>query len=598
MTTRLRIVASLLAVTVVSTAHAQSNRFDAIAPKGSALVLFARNAKVVVDGIDASPIGRFFASPELAPLVAPVQEESKKAQSKQLREMGIDADSIPWPGPVGLAVFVEHNEELDAPELGALVWADYEDRADEAAKVLDGLVRHLEKDSGRPFETVEVAGGLRATRIEFSEDVPAGGGSDPQPPRRGRPGGFDALAEFASVPEAAYIVRQGSQFFLATSVPVLEEAMAASAGQGGASIAGSDDYVGVMGLAGSPDIALVLIPEPLEKLAEPLFAGPMSSAKVVVSKLFGGIRALALFGSVSESDAPIAFGSAIFAPGVRTGVLELLTESSVIEPPLPALGERAVTYQRINVRFAKILELIEAVIAGLPDTEADAIEGMIAPFQAGLQQGLSSLGPAVYSVTEPSRGDGTPARSMTAMKCSNEKVANALLATMLPQAGMMPRDFKGQVVYGGDGMPIEFGLGGGAMLIGTPEAVEQGLRAAADPGAKSLADDAVYQHCQKAIPDGPVCAWGYMDVATMLAEDLEARRKSETSTRPEQDDGDLEAFGVAVPPLPYDGLFETALEKIDEPLIARYFGPVVWDVRENARGLVMKGAWLRPRSPH
>jgi hypothetical protein len=593
------VVLACITLSHPAVALAEGVPFERIAPKGSAVILIARNAKATLERVDASPVGQFFAAPEIASFVGPANEEAKREQSKKLREMGIEADTIPWPGPLGLSLFVEHNEELDAPELGVLAHADYEERADAASTIFDGLVRTLEKDAGKPFEQVEVAGGVKATRIPLPEEEESGAPTQPQPPRRGRPRGIDAIDEFASAPEAIFFARHGTQFFLATSVPVLEEAMAAAAGKGGASVADSEAFAGVAAMTGDPEVALVVIPEPLEVLAEPFLAGPMESGKVLISKLFGGIKALALFGAAPGGDAPITFGSAVFAPGVRSGVLEIVSESTPIETPPATLGERAISFQRLNVRFSKILELIEGVVASLPDNEADAIEGLLAPFQAGLEQGLASLGPAVFTVTEPSRGTEELPRTLTAMKCSNEKVANALLATMLPQAGMMPRDFKGHIVYSGEGMPMEVGLGGGAMLVGTPEAVQQGLRAAADPGAKTLSDDAIYLRCQQAVPAGAVCAWGYTDMASSLTEQVEAMKKAMHEAEAAPANGEVEEedpFAVAIPALPYDGLVEKAVEKIDAQLIARYFGPIVWDVRANPNGIIMRGAWLRPRS--
>ena len=590
------IVSLVACVCAQSSLAADTIPFERLAPKGSALIASAKDVNALIRKIDESPIGQFFVAPELAPALKAVREEQRRASVEAFKELGADVEEMPWPGPVGLSLFIAHNEELDAPEVGALLWADYQDRADAAGKVFDAVIKKAEKELGKPFEEVDVAGG-KATRIEFPSEDGEPGPQQPQPPRRGRPGPLDALSEFAEVPEALYYFRQSTQFFVASSVPVLEEAIAAAKGQAGPSISDSDDWNGVQSLMGASDVSLVVLPAPLEELVEPMFAGPMASAKVVVSKLFGGIRGFALSGRAEDGVAMVSFGTVIYAPGERTGVLDILSEATPIEPPPSLIGEHAVTFQRMNVRFAKILELIEGVVSSLPDNESDAIQGMLEPFQMGLKQGLSSLGPAVWSITEPLAAGATVQRGLTAMKCSNEKVANALLATMLPQAGMMPRDFKGQVVYSGEGMPVEVGLGGGALLIGTPEAVEQALRAASDPTAKALADDPLYRECAAAVAAGPVCAWGFVDTASMIdatnkTAAAQAAKMGSPEPQPAAEEDDPYAI---VMPNSYDDLMDAALEKVDHAMLARYFGPIVWDARSETKGLVMRGQWLRPK---
>ena len=571
--------------------------FERIAPKGSALVASAKDLNAFVHRIDASPMGQFFVAPELESVAGPAREEFKRDSAKRLQELGVDIKTVPWPGPIGFALFVEHNEELDAPELGVLAWADYQERAEDAGKLFDGVIRELEKEHGKPFEQVEITGGKKATRLELPADEPPAGPQQPQPPRRGRPRGVDALGELTAIPEAFYYFRNESQFFIASSVPVLEEALASAAGEATLSIADSEEWRGIAGLAGEQDLSIVIIPAPLEPLAEPFLMGPMASAKVIISKLFGGIRAFAIFGSARDGEAMLDIGTAIYAPGERGGVLEIISEATPIEPPPSLVGECAISFQRMNVRFGMILEMIEGIIEALPDNEADGIRGMMEPFNDGLKQGLSSLGPAVFLVTEASPGGAEDARTLTAMKCSNEKVANALLATILPLAGMMPRDFRGQVVYSGEGSPVEFGLGGGALLIGTPESVEQALRSASDPSAKSLADDPMYRRCSESVAAGPVCSWGYYDLATAFDAQRKAMIKAQSAevVVETDEDADDDTLDVMVP-IQFDATLEKALEKIDYELLVRHFGPVVWDVRDDPRGLVMRGKWLRPEA--
>ncbi len=559
--------------------------FERIAPKGSALVASARNFNETVRRVDESPIGQFFRAPELESALKPVREESAKARAEAYQELGVDLKEMPWPGQVGLSLFIAHNEELDAPEIGVLVFADYEERADDAAKVFDAVIRKMEKENGgKSFEEVDLAGGLKAKRVDISS------GED-----EGDEGAFGPMGAFVEMPEAMFYCRSASQFFLVSSLPALEDALEAASGKANSSVSDTEEWKGVQSMIDSPDMSIVIIPAPIEPLMEPMFAGPMASAKTLISKLFGGIKAVAWYGRIEEGAAAMSFGGAVFAPGATGGLMEIMAESTPVEPPPSLVGEHAVSFQRINVRFGKILELIESVIASLPDNEADMIDGMMDPFRGGLKEGLSSIGPAVWTISEAPAAGSVEPRTLTAMKCSNEKVANALLATLLPQAGMMPRDFKGQIVYSGESMPMEVGLGGGALLIGTPESVEQALRSASDPTAKSLSDDPMYRECAQAVTAGPVCAWGYVDLATQIDLQRKAALEGEKGiSRLEDQPDDEDPWAVAMDN-PYDGLIEAAYEKVDHAFLARFFGPIVWEVRSSEKGMVMKGQWLRPK---
>lgn len=572
-------------------------KFESMAPKGSALVIVAHNLNATTARFESGPLGQLMVAPEIESVGAPVRKESARKRAEQLQALGIEVESVPWPGPMGIAVFVEHNEELDAPEIGLLAWADYEVRADAAGKVFDGLIRDLEKDAGHPFEQVEVHGGAKATRVELPAEPSTDDPQDPQPPRRRPPSGIDALGSVTAMPEALYFIRVGSQFFAASNVATLEDAIAVSSGKVAASVADSDDWRGMATLIGESDVSITLVIAPLAEVMAPLFAGPMESVKGILSQLFGDVRAVSLAVRGADQQNIVDASLAIYIPGEKSGLMDLLSESTPIEAPAAILGDEAITYQRLNVRFGQIMAMLEGIISTLPEFQADAIAPMLEQYALGLTKAFACLGPAISTVSRKAPGGTDGTRSITAIRCTDEKATNALLATILPQAGLMPRDFQGQVVYGGDGMEMEFGLGGGALVIGEAESVEQALRSSTDASLKSLGEDPIYRKAVSSIAPGSVVGWGYTDMPTMLdmsRKDILAMNEQvpeEFVADGAAADGEENGLGILIP-AQFDPALEPALEKLDHTVLSRYLGPAVWDVRSVSKGMKVRFQWL------
>lgn len=590
-------VAALCSTIVQSAFAGDGAKFERIAPKNSVLVLWAKDLGEFAARAEATGIGQIFNAPELASVTGPIREEARKQREADLQKLGVDGSEVPWPAGAGLSILVEHDEELDAPAIGLLIWADYGSRSETAAKLADGVIKEMEKDLGKSFEEVEIQGGRKATRIEFPDEDQPNNPQSPQPPRRRRPGGLDALGELAAVPESVYYAHVDSQFFLASSVPVLEEAIAAATGQASPSIADSDDWRGVNALCGEQDLGAVLMIEPLKVLLAPVFVGPMASTKSIAGGFFGDVRSIALFAKGDTDSSLISAGAAAYIPGPKVGLMDLVSASTPVEPPPAMLGDNALSYYRINVKFDQIMKMVEGIVDSLSGPEADAIAPMLAQFGPGLSKTFSAMGPQVWSVTQAPLGDATEGRGVTAIKCSDEKVANAVLATLLPSAGLMPRDFRGQVVYGSEFSPMEVGIGGGAMLLGTSEAVEQALRSSSDPAAVPLSEGALFKQCAASLQVGAVSGWGFADMPAILdrsRKDFIAFGSGELPDDLVAGEGEGDSAFDNMMPMQVDPKMVGALDTVDHALLTRYLGPLVWDLRSEDKGLVYRANWLRP----
>ncbi|MSQ89823.1 MAG: hypothetical protein EXS01_00295 [Phycisphaerales bacterium] len=580
----------------VGAARADSIKFETMAPKGSALVIAAKDLDATATRFMAGPLGQMLSAPEIAAEVSAARKESERKRSAELQALGIDVESVPWPGPLGLSLFVERNEELDAPEVGLLLWADYGERADAAGKVFDGLIRELEKDAARPFEQVEIQGGIKATRVELPQPAESDDPQDPQPPRRRPPRGMDALGGITQMPEALFFIRVGSQFFAASNIPALEDAIAAASGKQVECVADTEDWRGMTGIVGEQDLSATLIFAPLEELVAPMFAGPMASVPVILKELFGDVRALALTMRGEESSAFIDTSLTAYVLGEKIGLIDLFSESTPIEAPAALLGDEAVTYQRFNIRFGNIMSMIEGVVESLPEYQSDAIAPLLEQYGPGLTKVFSCLGPEVSTLSRKSSDGAGETRAVTAIRCTDEKATNALLATILPQTGLMPRDFQGNIVYGGESLETEFGLGGGALVFGAPQAVEQALRSASDATGKSLSEDPIYRSALAALNGGAVVGWGYTDMPTFIESNQKALAELQ-SELPEdlvvdpdatEDEDELDV----VTPFQFGPATLLPLQKLDHAALSRYVGPLVWDIRSEPKSLSARFRWL------
>jgi hypothetical protein len=571
-------------------------RFESIAPIGSFVVFSGRDISATATRWAATPAAQLMQAPELATVTAQAEAESKQERGEAFREMGIDATEMPWPGPTGLALFTERNEDLDAAQLGVLVWADFGPRADEASKVFDGLIRFMEKDLKKTFEQVEVAGGLKATRIELPSDEEEGDGQ-PQPPRRRR--GMDGIGELLATPEAMFFVRRDSEFFLASTPAALEDAMEAAAGKARDSVQTTDDWRGLSSMLGDQELSLMLFTAPVQELLEPLYIGPASSVPVVMRDLFGDIRGWGIAaGDGGGGDAYFGMTYAAYVPGEKRGLVALLSDATAVSNPPSTLGDDAVSFQRVNLRFGGIMQMLEDLVASLPDNEADAISPTLQQFGPGMTKAFGGLGPEISGVFRKAPDEEDGMRSVMVVRCADEKATNALLATMLPSAGMMPRDFQGQIIYGGDMVDMEVGVGVGALVMGSSAEVQQAMRSGSDPTSKSIADLPIYRRCLGSIAAGTVVGWGFIDLPIVLDENRKQIQALQDSfpigdDEDGEDDEETDPSDVLFSQSGTD-VWRSAFDKADLKVLQRYIGPLVWDLRSDAKGISGSAKFLGP----
>jgi hypothetical protein len=563
---------------------------EEIAPKSTFLALGIADMGAMAERLSRTPLARLFDDPIMKAMV----DENERAaeaeeRTRRLAELGIDTDEVPWPGAFRLALFVERNAELDADAIGVMACADYGANAEVAAKMVDGIIQRLERESGRGTERVDVGGGRSATVIPLPADEEQLGGGRRQPGMNP----LDGLGQVAATPDSLFYLRDDSRFWFASSAAALEDSLAAAEGRGEV-LASVEDWQGAAAQLGATDARAIFFTAPLQPIVRPLLSGPMGPMQPLIQKLFGDVRAWGFGVTAGGERGMVELSSTIFVPGEKLGLVSLLSDGTEVDPPPAMGGDDAISYQRLNVRFSGIMKLLEDALAALPDMQAEQIAPLLEQWGPGMRKAFGAVGPQMWSFTTPAPGADGGTRSVTVMRCADERAATALVALAAPTAGLMPRDFQGGQVYSGEGMSIAIGLGASAVLYGDLAAVEQVMRAATDPAARSLSENPVYRRAAASVPPGPVSGWGYVDAVrsfdidrkAMLAEDgLIGRMDAAMDGQ-----GDVtDMLPVQLPPS-----MRGALERVDTALLTKYLGPIVYEMRPGDRGIAIRAWWLPP----
>jgi len=563
---------------------------EELAPKSTFLALGIADMGAMAGRLSSTPLAQLFEDPVMKGVVDEKERAAEEEERKtRLAELGIEADEVPWPGAFRLALFVERDPELDADAIGVMACADYGASADVAAKMVDGIIERLERESGRGTERVDVGGGRSATVIPLPADEEELGGGRRQPGMNP----LDGIGQVAATPDSLFYLRDGSRFWFASSASALEDALAAAEGRGEV-LASVEDWRGASAQLGATDARAIFFTAPLQPIVRPLLSGPMGPMQPLVQKLFGDVRAWGFGLTVGGERGMVEMSSTVFVPGEKLGLVSLLSDGTEVDAPPAMGGDDAISYQRLNVRFSGIMKLLEDALAALPDMQAEQIAPLLEQWGPGMRKAFGSVGPQMWSFTTPVPGAEGGTRSVTVMRCADERAATALVALAAPSAGLMPRDFQGGQIYSGDGVPIAIGLGASAVLYGDLAAVEQVMRAATDSSARSLSENAVYRRAAASVPAGPVSGWGYVDAVrsfdmdrkAMLAEDGLIGRMD--AAMDEQDDV-TDMLPVQLPPS-----MRAALERVDTALLSKYIGPIVYEMRPGERGIAIRAWWLPP----
>jgi hypothetical protein len=287
-----------------------------------------------------------------------------------------------------------------------------------------------------------------------------------------------------------------------------------------------------------------------------------------------------------------------FMPNGKAGLTTLVSREAP-RADLPSfIGSDTIGYSALNVDFSRLMDLIRMFVRMNPMFAAQGQE-MLAQIEPVVTQLGGIMGPEVHLVqtaTEPMTAESLG--SLLAVRCRDPQAFENILAGLGGAMALTPRDFLGQRIYSvpgevlaqmmpmapmEDGAEIAIGIGASYVFLGENRAVEQGLRGAAQAGAAALAQEPAFVRAIGAMNADPVVAWGYADMLDIArAGEIKSEQQGrEMIAQMRQWDPDLAAK-----------LEQEAAQKgsarIDYSRLARFVGPMLWQVRSNDKGFLAR----------
>ncbi len=391
-----------------------------------------------------------------------------------------------------------------------LLMADFGPGAEKAEAAIIEFLEEQEKKDRLSMLPVNVAG-IDAHKIELKVDADAPI-ADPDddvndPDGFDDFGGMDDLGglDFASFLGGndglitLFLARSGTAIVLASRQNGLEHALDRLAGANRPHLADNADFAAALAQhpRGGHLFAGVFLTDSVREMIRGAGSGlsgllplPIDGDALGMEKIFAtlGLAPVKAITLGARLDAQVqgveameqTFGVLLAEKKGLFGLIE--GEGAPLDPPM-WIGADVAGVGRFNVRFERIIPLLEEIVKILPPELADFAAGGVQFAKASFGPALAVMGPEMYvvdSITRPL--SATSQATTTAIKIRDElAVANAV-SGIAAQAGLDSRDFQGAQIYDDAGATFAIGLGFGWLFIGEPSGVENAMRRAANPG--------------------------------------------------------------------------------------------------------------------
>lgn len=486
-----------------------------IAREGAVLVVGADDFRGTLDRLGPTAYGKLWNAPESADYVKQLKEKFEKTIADAAAKSGIERENIAWPSSIGLALMVEMDEEMGIPAPQFVFFCDWAAEADKAAAFVDALVADIEKkakDGGATVKVEEIrgrraiglptggAGSGNEFEDEFADEFGGGFG-----------GGFGDIG-----PSEIYMVADKGRLLAASSVAAMDGLLVRVDGDRTKAVGETENFRRATDLAGgTQDIYAVLSTEA---------AGPLLGAfpqfmlvQPLVTRLFGDIKAWS-FGAHAK-DGVLETAQGIYVPGAKAGLLSLVDLATEPKAPPAIVPADALSYGRLNVRFDRILPMLDDVLGGMPAEQADMFRPQLDLYRPAMQAAFAAMGPEVHIWSvETDPADLAASGTVTAISMKNDKDSARAVAdfiNLLP-LGLQSRDFNGMTILSDEFAPFAVGIGGGALVIGSVEQVEQALRAVDAKAGEGLAGEANFKKALADMSAAPVVGMAWWDTARQL----------------------------------------------------------------------------------
>ena len=594
MNMNINIIAARAVTFVVSLVSSQAFAADgpmpirAIAPDTTYVIVSADQLMQTVERWQKTPIQAFLKTAPMAKVLG-TDGGAQDAMEDRLKELGIPEGTVDWPTMGGMTLFTVHDEELDVEQSHALVYGDWGAKADGMAKLFDAVIAESVKKDGVTVEKEDIAG--REVQVLNMQKSAA--------KRNGRGGamGIEMDLSFAKNAEKVYYCRDGSRFLASTDAGGMEDALLALDGKRKAKLPEQSDFRGAMDQLGETDISVVILTGPLQKSIAGEGAGMLAMVQPVLQPLVGDVQAWTIGIGIDTPRGQIEVTSGIYVPGDRVGLWALLGPSAPIEAPPPMIGPDAVAFGRVNVQLKNFMNLINTVVANLPEEQAQEIDGFLVNFGPVMSKGFEALGPSIWTY-ETIRQPVTPESRVTGtiVTCTNPKAVVPMITQFGGTMGLEPRDFDGNTIFSADFLPMSIGVANGFMATGDSKLVEQAMRSMGQKDLPSVADNQAYKAAALAVGGEAVISWGYIDLPArwgfereLLEQYGEDDSKLDNAVSKADDSSVAKRLGFKVP-----GNSNDVLKTMDAAMVAKYFGSFVWSMKSDSKGFVTRAAVMQP----
>ena len=560
----------------------------AIAPDTTYVIVSGDQLLQTVERWHKTPIQAFLKTAPMAKVLG-TDGGAQDAMEDRLKELGIPEGSVDWPAMGGMTLFTVHDEELDVEQSHALVYGDWGAKADGMAKLFDAVIAESVKKDGVTVEKEDIAG--REVQVLNLQKSGA--------KRNGRGGamGVEMDLSFAKNAEKVYFCRDGSRFLASTDSGGLEDALLALDGKRKAKLPEQTDFRGAIDQLGETDISVVILTGPLQKAVAGEGAGMLAMVQPVLQPLVGDVQAWTIGIGIDTPRGQIEVTSGIYVPGDRVGLWALLGPSAPIEAPPPMIGPDAVAFGRVNVQLKNLMNLINSVVANLPEEQAQEIDGFLVNFGPVMSKGFEAMGPGIWTY-ETIRQPVTPESRVTGtiVTCTNPKAVVPMITQFGGTMGLEPRDFDGNTIFSADFLPMSIGVANGFMATGDSKLVEQAMRSMGQKDLPSVADNQAYKAAALAVGGEAVISWGYIDLPArwgfereLLEQYGEDDSKLDNAVGKADDSSVAKRLGFKVP-----GNSNDVLKTMDAAMVAKYFGSFVWSMKSDSKGFVTRAAVMQP----
>ncbi len=594
MNMNINIIAASAVAFVVSLVSPQAFAADgpmpirAIAPDTTYVIVSADHLMQTVERWHNTPMQAFLKTAPMAKVLG-TDGGAQDAMEDRLKELGIPEGSVDWPSVGGMTLFTVHDEELDVEQSHALVYGDWGAKADGMAKLFDAVIAESVKKDGVTVEKEDIAG--REVQVLNMQKSGA--------KRNGRGGamGVEMDLSFAKNAEKVYYCRDGSRFLASTDAGGLEDALLALDGKRKAKLPEQSDFRGAMDQLGETDISVVILTGPLQKSIAGEGAGMLAMVQPVLQPLVGDVQAWTIGIGIDTPRGQIEVTSGIYVPGEKVGLWALLGPSAPIEAPPPMIGPDAVAFGRVNVQLKNLMNLINSVVANLPEEQAQEIDGFLVNFGPVMSKGFEAMGPSIWTY-ETIRQPVTPESRVTGtiVTCTNPKAVVPMITQFGGTMGLEPRDFDGNTIFSADFLPMSIGVANGFMATGDSKLVEQAMRSMGQKDLPSVADNQAYKAAALAVGGEAVISWGYIDLPArwgfereLLEQYGEDDSKLDNAVGRADDSSVAKRLGFKVP-----GNANDVLKTMDAAMVAKYVGSFVWSMKSDSKGFVTRAAVMQP----